>query len=693
MLNIKRRPKRVIIQESYWNPHPPKRWTWLIVLCGVITTISLLAFSQALLAAAQPGHGSGELMLSNKHSTQAAIQHHAKLNIDIQGMAAAVELQQVFENTSDDWVNGRYVFPLPDNAAVHFMQIRIGERTITSSIKERGQAKKVFEAAKAAGKKAALTQQHRPNIFSQNIANIGPKEKITITLKYSQAVRYNVGEFSLRFPMTITSRYSPSSTLVNDGTETISDNADIQTWYRHNTESGADNHNKIAINVLLNAGLPLAEISSPYHQLSVRKQAKGHQISTTNTTILMDRDFVLTWRATAASSPNAASFSETVNDDRYVKIILLPPAANPKQLPREVLFILDTSGSMGGPSIKQAKQSLLLALQRLKPHDFFNVYEFNSRYSQLFRHSLSANSNNLQAATQFVQKLHATGGTNMAEPLEAALQSPASENPVRQVVFITDGSVGNETQLFQLIDQHLNKARLFTVGIGAAPNSYFMRKAAEFGRGTYTHIASVNEVQSKMAALFKKLESPVLSDIALQWPNGTSAEVWPNKIPDLYAGEPLVLYAKLHSKTAQYIMASGLTADKSWQQQFTLPVTNNSHSGIISQGWARAKIASLLDQKITGIPEQTIREQVLAVALPHHLMSPYTSLIAVEETASKPSTITASDKHIPLVAPAGQNVNHLRYPQTATLAPLHILFAILSLLALMVYRGRYRDTL
>lgn len=689
---FKRKPKRVIIEDSYWQPRSPKRGSWLLVVLGIIAVISFLAFSQAALSEPKPSSGGGELILSDHNNKLVARAQPARLAIDIQGMAAMVELEQVFENPSDTWVNGEYIFPLPDNAAVYFMQMRIGERIITSTIKEREEAKKLFKAAQAAGKKAALTQQHRPNIFSQNIANIGPKETVSITLKYSQAIRYNAGQFSLRFPMTITPRYTPNTAnLASEMADNQTGNAKetLQTWYNQHSQTNTTN-NTIAINIKLNAGLPLAHIGSPYHQLTVKKQHQGHQISTAQPSVRMDRDFVLTWQATAASSPSAASFSETKNAEQYVKMMLLPPAGTPEQLAREALFILDTSGSMAGASIRQAKQSLLLALNRLKPHDFFNVYEFNNSYRQLFASSQAATPANLRNAEQFVQKLYASGGTNMAPPLQAALTSPTSENPVRQVIFITDGSVSNESQLFTLIDQNLHNARLFTVGIGSAPNSYFMRKAAEFGGGTFTHIGSINEVQTNMAALFKKLESPVLTDISLQWQNGTQAEIWPQKIPDLYLGEPLVVYAKLSNRGSKNLVVNGIMANQSWQQPLTIPTQDNSNNGLISRGWARAKIESLLDQKVKGVAESVIREQVLTVALPHHLMSPYTSLIAVEETPSKPSNAQAHDAVIPLAAPKGQNVDSFSYPQTATLGPLHTLLAVLSLVLLILFKGQNR---
>jgi len=263
---------------------------------------------------------------------------------------------------------------------------------------------------------------------------------------------------------------------------------------------------------------------------------------------------------------------------------------------------------------------------------------------------------------------------------------------LRQIVFITDGSVGNEAQLFELIHQKLGQSRLFTVAIGSAPNSFFMRKSAQFGRGTFTHIGDEKEVSEKMSLLFSKLESPVLRNLSIAWPDGISAEVWPQQLPDLYRGEPLLIKAKLsnldHSQT---VTIKGDLGGNTWQQQLTLNSqhsTSTNHPGI-SKLWAREKISALLDEKTRGKSESDIKPQVLSIALQHQLMSPYTSFIAEDKTPARPIKQDITSKLVPNLTPHGQKT--LVYPSTATNAPVNFTLGLIALLLLLTqhfYRVR-----
>ena len=404
----------------------------------------------------------------------------------------------------------------------------------------------------------------------------------------------------------------------------------------------------------------------------------------------MDRDFELQWHTVAGKSPDAAFFTEQIDGEDYVLLMVLPPHQEHTgaTLPREVIFIIDTSGSMGGVSIEQAKASLQLALSRLTDKDRFNVIEFNSFHQALFNRPVSADANALQQARSFVQRLNADGGTEMAPALDEALRYPAAEGYLKQVIFITDGSVGNEAALFELIHHQLGDARLFTVGIGSAPNSYFMTKAAEFGRGTFTFIDAQTEVAEKMQLLFTKLESPVMSDIEITWP--VPVEAWPARIPDLYKGEPLLVSAKISGTwpSQGVIDVRGQQAGTTWSRKLAVANTSSdtaTHSGI-GVRWAEQKIAALLDEKVRGRPEAEVREAVLEVALQHQLMSPYTSFVAVEETPSRPQDQTLEQAPVPNLLPQGQQAAPLMYQRTATPLLLNWLLGSCALLVLLGLR-------
>ena len=344
--------------------------------------------------------------------------------------------------------------------------------------------------------------------------------------------------------------------------------------------------NPISVDIKINAGLPLATIDSAYHDIHVRKIQQTHHIRFTNKQVSMDRDFQISWQPVASQRPTTAYFNERIGDEDYSLVMLFPPSKNVsvQKAAREIVFVIDTSGSMAGGSIDQAKTSLIYAISQLSEHDTFSVVEFNSSAHALFSKPLNANQHNKNTAIDWISNLNARGGTEMLNALQTAYKVLSHEESLKQLVFITDGAVGNETQLFELIHHANHDVRLFTVGIGSAPNSYFMRKAAEFGRGSFTLISSIDEVNRKMSSLFNKLNTLVVSNIEIIWP--ASAEVYPKKLPDLYLGEPLIVSAK-SSRMQGSILISGSTGNQEWHQ-YVQAAGNAGHTGV-GKVWARAK--------------------------------------------------------------------------------------------------------
>jgi Ca-activated chloride channel homolog len=758
MFSRRRIDKSLILKEDYPIPKASfPLWRVLFVIFSAFIAIGLAETARAengknvhgrLSAPVSPNNAkAGQLLFKSDsgHYTQ-AIHLQSKNQLTITGMVATAELTQSFQNTSSEWQEGIYVFPLPEKAAVSYMEMQIGDRRIVSKIKEKQEAKRIYTQAKKQGKKAALVEQERPNLFTQSVANIAPGETISVTLRYQHAVTYDQGKFSVRIPMTLTPRYIPGNALLNDdieitntgshgwgwsvATDQVKDahritpfmQSSSQVLSTRNSEEQTSTKplNPMTLSVSLNAGLPLAAIDSPYHDIVINKANGKHQVTTRTSNIPMDRDFELRWQPVAEQAPSAAVFMETTEtiktkdaqtespktSDDYALLMLLPPQQESLTgtLPRQAIFIIDTSGSMQGSSIVQAKQSLQLALTRLGPQDQFNIIEFNSNYTQLFSQPQTADTQNIQRAQQFVNRLQANGGTEMAPALQAALTSPEQEGFLKQVVFITDGSVGNETALFALIDQHLNNARLFTVGIGSAPNSFFMRKSAEFGRGTFTYIGKTQEVAERMDSLFRKLESPVLSNLSIEWPDSVQAESWPKQLPDLYLGEPLLVHSRFDkglSKGDHSVIVRGKIAGQDWQRSLKLTKVSSKEANApkgIAKLWGREKISALLDEKVRGRDASEVRNHVLAVALQHQLMSPYTSLVAVEEKISRPVSEALKQSGIPNLVAKGQKPQPqamvkkphksktVSYPSTATSGPLNLLLGFLALVILLAIR-------
>ncbi|HEX6634281.1 MAG TPA: marine proteobacterial sortase target protein [Usitatibacter sp.] len=614
--------------------------------------------------------------------------------ITVTGMVARTRLTQSFHNPGDSFVEGIYVFPLPEKAAVDHLEMRIGQRVIEGQIREKEEARRTYERAKAEGRKAALVEQQRPNLFTNSVAHIGPDEMVRVTIEYQQSLAYENGRYRLRFPLAVTPRYVPSGTPIEalpeeakaretglgfPGTlDSASAEALLQPAFATRGEVLV---NPVDIAVAIDAGVPLGEVTSSYHEARVDHPDADHVlVSLAKDQEEADHDFELTWTLAASAGPQAAMFTETQGGRDYALLMVVPPAPGMgeklafSRVPRETILIVDTSGSMQGTSIAQAKAALSDALDRLTERDRFNVIEFNSVTRPLWPQALPATPQNVQAAREWIADLRADGGTEMAPALAFALDGTDTPGYLRQVVFMTDGGVSNEDALLSLIAQRLGRSRLFTVGIGSAPNGHFMTKAAQFGRGTFTYIGDVREVHEKMAALLEKIEAPVLQDVEIRWSDGTPVETFPERVPDLYLGEP-VLVSAAASSFARTVIVSGTSGNQPWSVALT-PSSSPSASGVGAL-WARSKIAALMDAMRRGGDAGALRGEVVKVALEHHLVSAYTSLVAVDVT---PTAVGPSKAMLVKAAlPRGAEMGAI--PQTDTPATLQLLLGLLALAA------------
>lgn len=664
---------------------------------GIVASLALLLAALAIAttagAATAEGPRTGTLRLQGPSGLVDAPLLATTVEIDVSGIVARTRVTQRFVNPGDAWREGVYVFPLPETAAVDHLDMRFGSRHIVGMIRERGEARRDYDRAKAEGRKAALVEQERPNLFTTSVAPIGPHEEVSVAIEFQQTLRFDSGAYSLRYPMAVTPRYIPGGPPVpapkwHDGsaeTDRVPDASRVTPPVLH-PSSGRSN--PVTLTVDLDAGLPLARIESLYHAVTVAEQA-GHRYTVTfDDATPGDRDFELVWAPDLGRTPTAVAFGETREGRGYALVMVMPtlPGNGAPRVPREVTFVIDTSGSMAGSSIVQAKAALALALDRLQAGDRFNVIAFNTRAKVLFDAPMPVDTATLGRARSFIAGLKADGGTEMHEALALALQpGDAAPGLVRQVVFLTDGAVGNEDELFRTIRDRLGDRRLFTVGIGSAPNGHFMQKAAQFGRGTHTTIGDVNEVEARMGQLFRKLQSPVLTDIEIAWPAGS--EAWPRSVPDLYAGEPIVATASMGTLDGE-VLVRGRLAGRPWSTTLPLAATGD-HEGVHAL-WARAQIDALSDAQLAGVNADDIRAEIVRVALAHHLVSKHTSLVAVDVTPTAPAGTTVERSAIPGHLPHGQEYEAIfgGLPQTATPAALHFAIALAALLAgMLVFAG------
>jgi Ca-activated chloride channel family protein len=667
--------------ETEKQPRPALPLLILLALAsalGVAVAIALAGMAMLLAApayAAQSEAKEGMLFLRARGADPvAAPLLGTEVMFRVSGPVARARVVQTFRNPHDVWYEGIYVFPLPESGAVDRLRLVVGSRVVEGEIRERGIAKQAYAQARAAGQRAALLDQERPNIFTTSVANIGPGETVVVELEYQQVLRYDGGRFSLRFPMVVGPRYIPAAPLQVADAMRITPPV-----MRPGTEG--ERTNPVAIRVVLDAGVPLAAVESPNHRIEVKALSDSRrEIALAGGTTPANRDFELAWSPRPAAMPQAAWFTEEKDGRHYGLLMLLPPAApRTARLPREMIFVLDTSGSMGGASIRQAKEALELALSRLQPQDRFNVIEFNSSASALFDAARAADPDNLRAATRWVRALEARGGTEMASALHLALDGADNPEHVRQVIFLTDGAVGNQEHLFGLIRARLGGSRLFTIGIGSAPNSHFMTKAAQLGRGTFTYIGRIDEVRSRMDELFTKLETPVLKGVQAHWPSGVAVEAWPARLPDLYAGEPVVLVARLDRLEGE-VRLVGERSGTAWEAR--IPLERNAGASGLGSVWAREKISALLDSLREGAPEASVRAGVIELAEAHSLVTKYTSFVAVDKTPARAPEEALKLAELPTLFPEGWDYAKVygELPRGATDSRFALLSGLLAML-------------
>ncbi|MEX2474630.1 marine proteobacterial sortase target protein [Marinobacter sp.] len=661
--------------------------------------VMLLLFVHPLYAEAaqEPGAsgaGSGRLEFvgaDGQRQGQATL-----LNTDYQvrvsGLMADTRLTQSFKNSSQQWREGVFVFPLPEKASVYGMTLRVGEREVIGEVREKQQARQQYEAAKKAGKNAARVDQQRPNLFTTHVANIPPGESITVELNYQQTVRYQSGEFELRLPTTLTPRYISGAPLAEPPSQwqggwatptTEVPDADAITPFTVLADDVGDQSHRATIHLDIHAGLPVAEVTSPSHALTSTWDGDRVLVTPEQSRVVMDRDMIVRWSPVRGQEPSAAVFHEQWQGEDYLLALLVPGLNRDRNLPRELVFVIDTSGSMAGQSIGQARASLLRGLDTLSPDDRFNIIQFNSQTQSLFMQAVPASGHNLVRARRYVEGLDANGGTEMAPALDAALsqkrQQEHAGQHVRQVVFITDGAVGNETALFDQIRRQLGDRRLFTVGIGSAPNMHFMRQAARYGRGSYTAISDDNDVAGPLNDLFAKMQSPVLTDIEVDLSDASaSPEAYPARPGDLFAGEPLVQVIRGVGDGGGLGVSGRLPDGSRWQTALDL---SGAAPGIgLHRHWAREKIDNVMDRGLSGQVNDDEKQQVLELALAHQLITRFTSFVAVDQTPVRHAAEPLETDQVPTLLPAGSSATLLRYPQTATLSPLLIALGLMGLM-------------
>jgi Ca-activated chloride channel family protein len=596
-----------------------------------------------------------------------------EIAVDVAGPLAESVVTQHFRSAHSAPLDALYVFPLPADAAVSELELRIGGRLVRGEIRERAAAEAQFRAAAARGESAALLGQERPNLFSVELANLQPGEPVEVRLRFFSPVPYDDGRFTLTVPTVATPRYLPDGQPAGprEGALPL-------------VPAGYPGHT-LALRVAVDVGR-LAEISSPSHEIGVAEERGRHVVTLRDPGAVPDRDFVLRYRP-AGDGYAAAAFTYRAAGEPGALLLTLTPRAVPapaEVLPRELLFVFDRSGSMAGESIAQARNALRACLRALNPGDTFNIFPFDNTVERLAPAPLPFTQASVDAADDFIATIDARGGTEIAGALRAALAQPRDAARLRVLVFLTDGAVGNEAAVLQELAGGLNEARVFAFGVGSAVNRFLLDKLAAVGRGSAEYILPGEAIEPAVERFQRRAALPLVRDLRVDWGDAQVQDALPDPLPDLYAGQPLVVVARYHGPRDERANCtiSGRTATGGFSERVavTLPAATPDRRGAwaaLPRLWARARLEALADAaRLDPARAAALDAEARALALAHGLLSPHTSFVAVEEP---PPGVTrdpaAARVVVPVHLPHGARREGF---EPAALPPAGVLYAAMS---------------
>jgi Ca-activated chloride channel family protein len=643
-----------------------------LVVCLSLVTLTAIILWPALSSSAASDQSAGSLGIIGKDGSVKSTcpLRHTEVRVAISGFLARVTVTQIFENTASQKIEAVYTFPLPDNAAVDDMAIQIGSRTVRGVIRKREEARAIYERARQTGHVAALLDQERPNIFTQAVANILPSEQVTVTISYLQTLEYEAGAYQFVFPMVVGPRYIPGQPIGKQAggwapdTDKVPDASKVTPQV---TPKGARAGHDISIELAIDAGVPLLQLGSSSHEIEVdRTGASSANVKLKNLGEIPNKDFILNYDVAGEQISDAVlsqGESQAVSRAKsaaggYFTLILQPPAQLPESdiTPKELVFVLDTSGSMMGFPIEKAKELINHSLDELYPGDTFNLITFSGDTRILFPEPVYPTAENIRKAREVLNAQHGRGGTEMMSAIRAALAPSDSQDHMRIVCFLTDGEVGNDLAIIGEIQKHPN-ARVFAYGIGNSVNRFLITSMAKAGRGD-SEVVTLNE-KADVAAhrLYLRLRSPVLTDVSIDWHGLPVTDVYPKNIPDLFTGKPLVLSGRYTAAATGSIVIHGKRAGEDFTRE--IPVHLNSatnDSGILPAFWARRKIDDLMSQDWAGLEtgkiNPDVQKEITQLGLSYKLMTQFTSFVAVEQrvvtTNGKPQRV-----EIPVEMPEG----------------------------------------
>jgi Ca-activated chloride channel homolog len=565
---------------------------------------------------------------------------HTDVKAEITGFLSRVTLTQEFDNPFTEKIEAVYVFPLPQNAAVDDMTMVVGDRTVRGKILRREEAQAVYEAAKTGGQVASLLDQERPNIFTQSVANILPGEKIAITVSYVETLKYEDGAYEFVFPLVVGPRYIPgaaSGQKVHGFSADTDKVPDASRITPNPVAEGMRVGNDVSLDIMVDAGVPIDGINAKTHEIELeRLNAHSAHIRLKDRATIPNKDFILKYDV-AGKGIQDALLTHRSGKGGYFTMILQPPerVTAADVTPKELVFVLDTSGSMSGFPIEKAKETMKLALDGLYPADTFNLITFAGDTRILFPAPVPATPANLEKAQSFLSDASGGGGTEMMTAIRAALDPTDSQDHVRIVCFMTDGYVGNDMQIISEVQKHPN-ARVFGFGIGSSVNRFLLDKMSEQGRGEVEYVGLNDDGSAAARRFHERVRNPLLTDISVDWNGLPVSDVYPQRIPDLFGAKPVVLTGRYTGAGNGIIRLKGKMSGREFVREIAVafPESELQHN-VLTSLWARSRIDDLMDQDYNGAQQVAmkpeLKETITNLGLEYRLMTQFTSFVAVEE--------------------------------------------------------------
>jgi len=563
---------------------------------------------------------------------------HTSVRAEVSAFLARVDVKQTFGNPSKNPIEAVYVFPLPENAAVDDMTMKIGDKVIKGVIKKREEARKIYEAAKNAGKTASLLEQERPNIFTQSVANIMPGDNIEISISYVADLKYEDGVYEFLFPTVVGPRYIPGNTVIGKqgggwapDTDIVPDASRITPpVLPPGTRSGHD----IDIEVKIHQPTKFKDLHSVSHRIETSaNEGFDTDIKLASDDKIPNKDFILRWTV-AGEKPEAGVLTTGKSGEGFFLVQIVPKKA-PKSseiTPKEMYFVVDTSGSMTGAPLAKAKEAMKRAISGMNPKDTFTILNFSMSVSTFSSTPLPNTPENVQKGLAYLDALQAGGGTEMLSGIRAALSGQNDKSDrIRIVLFMTDGYIGNENEILAEIQKSLGQARLFSFGVGSSVNHFLLDQMAEVGRGSVAYVRPDESTKHAIDRFYEMISSPYLTDVKLEYQGLEPLDVYPKKIPDLFQGKPLTIFGRFGKPGSGAVVVKGNIAGK--PVSFNVPVEfpkNQEANSSLASLWARTKIKDLDTQMYRGEKPEIVN-QITELALKYRLMSKYTSFVAVEE--------------------------------------------------------------